>query len=874
MSACPSDAELGELLAGRSESAALREHLEACDACRARRDAFEHDGRLLRELRSAVTPGSRTRDAGAAPRPAGDVDQFPGYELVELIDRGGQGVVYKAIQKSTRRTVALKVLASGVFATTRQRQRFQREIELVGQLQHRNIITIFDSGVSAAGRDFCVMQYIDGTPLDEHFARGAAAESPTRPLASERRSWARASTLRRGLRTTRRGPPAITETVALFIKLCDAVHAAHVRGIIHRDLKPANILIDAAGEPNILDFGLAKLVDTSASGGARDVTMSGDFVGTLAYASPEQTSGDPGSVDSRTDIYSLGVMLYELLGGRRPCDVTGSLQQALDNIRNVDPPPPSRFGREIDDELDTIVLLALHKDPARRYATVEALARDLRHYLAGEAIDAKRDSGWYVLRKTVQRHRAPVALAAGLVVVVLAFGATMGVLYQRARAAEVLALREQAAAQEAAARATQVQKLLEGALRSVRPGEARGRDVSVLRDVLDEAARRIDTELTGQPEAEIALRETIATTYERIGLHEQTERHVRRSIALRRALHGRAHAGLMAPLNLLSISLRELARDDEAEAAAREAVALARAHPDADGADAVSAVQNFAGALRAQGRAADAEPIYREAHALALRHFGPDAIITAQMLDARASVARDLGRVDEAETLYRDALRVLRAQHPQGHPATTLSINNLARLLAARGRYDEAETLFREVLAAHRKWLGERHPALAEVLSDLGTLLLAKSDVGAAEPVLAEAVSILRALGRADHPDLAYALHTLGVVRYRLEDYPNAEDALREALAIRRARLPEHRFTHMTAGELGRCLTAQARFDEAEPLLLEAYCGLAGVVGETHAFTRTQAERLARLYERWGREAAAAEYRQAASAPSAASTSR
>ncbi|MGE0479521.1 MAG: tetratricopeptide repeat protein [Phycisphaerae bacterium] len=874
MSACPSDAELGEILAGRSGSEALRAHIGSCDVCRARRDALEHDGRLWRELRGAVTPASGAGGAADVPRAAGEIDQFPGYELVELIDRGGQGVVYKAIQKSTRRTVALKVLASGVFATTRQRQRFQREIELVGRLQHRNIITVFDSGVSAAGRDFCVMQYIDGTPLDEYFARGAAADSPAGAGVLERRSWARASTLRRGLRAVRHGPPAIAELVALFTKLCDAVHAAHLRGIIHRDLKPANILIDASGEPNILDFGLAKVVDASAAGGARDVTASGDFVGTLAYASPEQTSGDPAAVDSRTDIYSLGVMLYELLSGRRPCDVTGGLQQALDNIRNVDPAPPSRYCRDVDDELDTIVLLALHKDPARRYATVDALARDLRHYLAGEAIDAKRDSGWYVLRKTVQRHRAPVALAAGLVLVVLAFGVTMGVLYQRARAAETLAREQQTAAQEAAARATQVQKLLEGALRSVRPGEARGRDVSLLREVLDEAARRIDTELVGQPEAEIALRETIATTYERIGLHEETERHVRRSIALRRALHGNDDTGLVAPLNLLSISLRELARHDEAEAAAREAVALARTHPEADGSEAVSATQNLAGALRAQGRAADADPIYREAHALALRHFGFDAIITAQMLDARASVARDLGRVDEAETLYRDALKVLRAQYPDGHPATTLSINNLARLLAARGRYDEAEPLFREVLAAHRKWLGERHPALAEVLSDLGTLLLARGDVSAAEPVLSEAVQVLRALGRADHPDLAYALHTLGVVRYRLENHLHAEDALREALAIRRARLGDHRFTFMTAGELGRCLTAQERYAEAEPLLLDAYCGLAGLMGERHAYARTQAERLARLYERWGRSEEAEAYRQASVAATAQAAER
>lgn len=767
---------------------------------------------------SGVAPTSPSAEVSATPFSG---DRYPGYDGLELIGQGGQGVVYRAVQVSTRRTVALKVLAGGGFAQARTRQRFQREIELASSLRHRNIVTVYDSGVSDHGRDFCVMEFVEGAPLDRYVSSGDHQTVARRP---------------------------IRETLALFQKIAAAVQYAHERGVIHRDLKPGNILVDRAGEPRVLDFGLAKTIGV---GGDRSpaVTVSGDFVGTLAYASPEQTSGDVSQIDTRTDIYSLGVILYELLTGRQPCDVSGSLQQVLDNIRNVEPPPPSRWRPEVDDELDTIVARALHKDRARRYPTVEALSRDLDLYLRGEVIDAKRDSRWYVLRKTLRRYRMPATLAGIGVLLLLGFGVTMAVLYRRATAAEAVALQERGAALQQATRATQIRSLLEGALTSVQPERARGRDVSILREILDEAARRMDAELADQPEVEGELRNIIATTYERIGLYDECERHARRAVEVLEQLRGRGHPDTAAALTSVSIALREQARFLEAAELARRALAASRGGPAPRPGDTISALAALAAALRGSGNAAEAEPVYREVLALSVAHHGPRDIITARAISGLANVLRDRGNLAESEARFREALDIQRAA---GDNVTDIArtVSSLGLLLASQRRYDEAEAFLREALERNRRWLGENHADVADDWSNLATLLFAREDLGGAESAARAALAIQYSLGRGSHPDTAHTLHTLGVVRYRLDELVGAEEALRAALEIRRANLPGHRLTAMTCGELGRCLTAQGRFEEAEPLLDEAHCTLSALLGPEHPYALAQLERLVNLYER------------------------
>lgn len=350
-------------------------------------------------------------------------DSFVGYQILRELHRGGQGVVYQAIQKSTSRKVAIKVMRDGPFASASERARFEREVQVLGQLKHPNIVTIHDTGV-AAGCQFFVMDYISGQPLDVYMASG---------------------------------PRSIHETLRLFAKVCEAVSAAHLRGVIHRDLKPGNIRVDAAGEPHILDFGLAKVA--AAGGGSGEnatapcVTMTGQFVGSLPWASPEQADGAPSRIDIRTDVYSLGVILYQMLTGKFPYEVVGTMRDVLDRILRAEPVRPRAIRREIGDEVETIVLKCLRKDRERRYQSAGSLARDVQRFLRNEPIDAKRDSAWYLLRKSLHRHRTAALAAISFVVLLVASTVLAWSLYASALRSETLAGRRADDARRAALRA-------------------------------------------------------------------------------------------------------------------------------------------------------------------------------------------------------------------------------------------------------------------------------------------------------------------------------------------------------------------------------------------------------------------------------------
>ncbi len=420
MSACLSEKAVWQYVTGdvsADDRRSVEEHLAACRACRERVASCRADEAFLAELQNAAgrqrgrSGGSgdpNQRAVGASPPDDGSSlfdDQLApvaieGYEILREIRRGGQGVVYEAVQESTKRTVAVKVMHGGPFVGRRGRARFRREVEILGQLQHPNIVAIHDSG-TVTGSFFYVMDYVPGRSLDDHVA---SVE------------------------------PSIDDTLRAFAKICDAVNAAHLRGIIHRDLKPSNVLMDGEGEPRILDFGLAKSEMETATDDSRPqvTTMTGQFFGSLPWASPEQAEAIPSRIDLRTDVYSLGVMLYQALTGRFPYEVAGAIRDVMDNILYAEPTRPSSIRRDIDDEVETIVLKALSKDRERRYQSAGEMGRDIHHYLAGEPLEAKRDSGWYVLRKTLARHKLPVGIAAAFIVLLVGFGLAVSVLYARA----------------------------------------------------------------------------------------------------------------------------------------------------------------------------------------------------------------------------------------------------------------------------------------------------------------------------------------------------------------------------------------------------------------------------------------------------------
>ncbi len=372
--------ERGEVLS-KEEFLAL--HPEVADELRDHLSGLD----LIAKIGSsgAVTlPGDETIEAkgSSAEFTASSAHQFPaieGYEIHRMIGRGGMGVVYKATQISTKRQVALKVLLEGPLASDQSRKRFEREIEVAAQLRHSNIIPIYDSGKSD-GRLYYAMAYIRGQSLTDY-------------LAGKR--------------------PSLDQKLRIFIKICQAVRHAHVRGVMHRDLKPTNVLVDADGEPHILDFGLAKastLIDVNMS-------VSAQIVGTPAYMSPEQAAGDPSAIDTRTDIYSLGVVLYEALTGKMPYATNVSMGKILENIANAEPPSPSTIDRKINGELSAIVMKALEKNKDRRYQSLDIFQSDVEKFLAGEPISVKPVTAIYLLNKTLWKYRKAMAGVAALLVI-------------------------------------------------------------------------------------------------------------------------------------------------------------------------------------------------------------------------------------------------------------------------------------------------------------------------------------------------------------------------------------------------------------------------------------------------------------------------
>lgn len=345
-----------------------------------------------------------------------------GYQVQAEIGRGGMGVIYRALQVATRRTVALKVMLAAPFASEMARRRFAREVELAARLDHPGIVRVLESGTVAA-QPYYAMDYVEGLRLDRYLAEVGLA---------------------------------VPEILKLFIAVCAAVDHAHQHGVIHRDLKPGNVLVDEGGQPHVLDFGLAKAVDQSDASQTLSGTLSspGQVLGTLGYLSPEQAAGNTAEIGTRTDVYALGVMLFEALTGRLPIDLSGRPSEVIQRIQEAPPIPPTQLSRRVDAELETIVLKTLAKDPTQRYASVRELADDLSRYLNSEPILARRPSSFYVLRKKFIKHRLRIAL--GVTVGVVALLGLWGGVWWSARQRAEQAARELVAARHEALRAQQV----------------------------------------------------------------------------------------------------------------------------------------------------------------------------------------------------------------------------------------------------------------------------------------------------------------------------------------------------------------------------------------------------------------------------------
>lgn len=813
----------------------------------------------------SATPGSSAPGADweagpptpSLPSGASLPDSFAGYQVLDRLQRGGQGVVYLAVQKSTHRKVAIKVMREGPFASPAEQARFDREIQVLGQLRHPNIVAIHDSG-QVAGHHYFVMDYVGGQTLDAWMAHG---------------------------------PHTLEQTLRLGIKLCAAVHAAHLRGITHRDLKPSNIRVDEEGEPRILDFGLAKveLECSSAADTTFTMTQAGQFLGSLPWASPEQAAGDPRRIDLRTDVYALGVILYQMLTGRFPYSTQGTMPEVLERIQHAEPArlraqrvADGPCSGRVDDDVETIVLRCLAKDPERRYQSADALGRDLAHYLAGEPIEARRESAAYVLRKYLRRHRGQTAVAAGFAVVILAGLATSltfwrsavverghadqarQVAEERRAAAEASEQRADAAAETArqqAAIAASANRLINDMLAKANRAREQGNPNITVREVMDTAAHELEAGTARyEPQVEAAVRMTIAGTYYELGLYRDAEQHARAALELRQGVAETSPAAIAESLDLLGRTLDAQGDAAHAEPLVREAVRLRRAALAPQHLDIAASLQTLGTMRMNAGDYTESAELLQEALAIARLHEADHPTDAAFVLMSLGILQRNQGDYTGAEAALREALDLELRSGPAGNTLRAAILTNLGAVLRYREDYREAEPHLRKALQLNSQLLGNEHPEVAGVLSHLSAVRRKRGDHREAEALLRSAIEIdRRALGPR-HPSVAADLNNLAELARMRGEYSAAEPLYREALSILLDQLgPDHLDVAACQTNLGLLLSACDDFDDAEALLQAALATCRRRLGEEHWRVAVSLNNLGECYRLRGNYAAAGE---------------
>ncbi len=634
----------------------LEAHVVRCAECSAAVRAIESDNALLLE--------ATTTARAAAEQAASSDGPIPGYTLLEEIHRGGQGAVFRAEQVATRRECAVKMLLGGRFAGERERQRFDREVEVVAHLRHPSIVTLYESGRSRVGEPWFAMELVDGERIDARVER-----TQLDPLATAR----------------------------LVREVAAGVAHAHRRGVIHRDLKPSNVLVDRDGVPRVLDFGVARSDATGVEEPEADgTTRRGEFVGTYAYAAPEQLLGDPSQVDSRCDLYALGVILFECLTGRRPFEGIRSIGELVAAKSGGVFPRPSSLRAGIPKDLEVIVLRLLAPDPSRRYDTADALVEDLDRLLDGRPILARDDSLAYVVSKTLRRHWIATSAGAGFTVALAVAGVALVLAYANARAER--------------ARAERTLRTFQEVLETTNPELGMGTSDMRVLDFIRLVEAGLDEALAGDPLERAEVLRTIGLIHLGFSSVEDASRPIERAYELQRRAF---EEGTVAPERMAAAALA-LARlryirsaDDPAvpdfeasERLYREALLLRERSLGRDHVDTVDALRQLSSALRRQREFDDAERCLDDATSRLARlpESRPVAVQRAAVLNARGAIANARGRLDVALSAYSEALAAVRLTVPEDDFRIGVSLFNIARVQAALGMRTEALVEAREAV--------------------------------------------------------------------------------------------------------------------------------------------------------------------------------
>jgi serine/threonine-protein kinase len=632
------------------------------------------------------------------------------WRLVRRLASGGMGTVYEGVRAdgAFEQRVAVKVVKRGM-DSEEILERFRVERQALASLAHPNIARLFDGGMTADGRPYLVMEYVDGYPIDEYCDR-------------------------EGL--------SIPERLRLFEKVCDAVHAAHRHLVVHRDLKPGNILVGVDGEPRLLDFGIAKVLraDEGSEGTAQTAPEQRRL--TPEYASPEQIEGR--AITTATDVYSLGVILYEVLTGSRPYAFETRTTREIERVVcHQDPPAPSaavqgvgasrtgradgeaasapggaraaaRVRRQLRGDLDNIVLMAMRKEPERRYSSAEQMGQDIRRHLAGLPVMARRDTMAYRAVKFVRRHTVGVGAAAALALSVV-LGAA-GFAWQARRAAE-----QRDAAYVARDQAEATTEFLVDMLSSVDP-EATGHEVTV-RDLLEQMSRRIGTDFEPKPLVKAALMASIGSAYVGLGDYDRAEPFLARSLEIRRGLLGDDHHDVAEGMISMARHRYATNRLDEAEALLRRALEVHQRHRGLENEDTARVMNDLGAVLRAGGKLDEAERTHREALRIRRRLHGDESLPVAESLNNLANVLRQRGDLAGADGAMSESLRIRRRLLPADHGLVAQSVANMAILATMRGDAARAEALFREAIPLEERAFGADHPGVAATRVSFGSLL-------------------------------------------------------------------------------------------------------------------------------------------------------
>jgi tetratricopeptide (TPR) repeat protein len=774
---CPPDertARLDELCAG---DAALRQMVES---------VLGHDVPDETPFRAAI--GAALEVAANTVVADANGQRLGPYRIVQEIGRGGMGAVYLAVRDDQEfdQQVALKVVR-GLLASDSVR-RFRAERQILATLAHPNIGRLLDGGTTPDGVPYFVMEHVDGVPIDRY------CQAQRLPL---------------------------RERLRLFLKVCDAVAYAHGRLVVHRDLKPTNILVTQGGEPKLLDFGIATLMETGDDAGGQSVAspLTGAMAHLLTpeYASPEQIRGE--RVTTASDVYSLGVLLYELLADARPYQFQNRRADEMARVVcEVLPERPSvRSGRrELDGDLDTIVLAALEKDPARRLSSVDALAQEIRRHLAGEPILSRPSTPWYRAGRFVRRHRIGVAAAASIVALLAGWGVTVSI--QARRIAQ-----ERDTAKEVTA-------FLVDLFASSDPFEARSAGLTA-RALVDKGAARLP-ELRDRPAIHAQLLEAVGKVYRSLGESGRASELLGEAMTIGERL-GVSGPATATTLNELAEALRENGRFEDAEPLYRRALAIREQAFGPRSVEAAHSQNNLGLLLRARGQNDEAAAKFADAVAIWKQALGPRHPQVAVGLSNQSLMARDLGKFADAERLVREALEIRVAALGEVHPQTANSLMALGQTLNLAGRNREAEAPMARALEIRRKIYGANNSIVDASIGNLASLRQDLGDLDGAEALYREALSNQRRLGR--HLDVAVTANNLASLLEERRSYAEAETLFRESLSIREERYgAKHAAVARATHNLARLLMAAGKLAEAEPLARDALSLRRELLGEKH----------------------------------------